>query len=89
VTNPAAAPLPSGGASTPTSRSPLGERTRRWAEEGPCTASSRPGRAALLREAVVLRIERVHPELGRHLRLSVRTGTFCRYEPDRAVRWTL
>jgi hypothetical protein len=35
------------------------------------------------------RIERVHPELGRHLRVSVRTGTFCRYEPDRAVRWTL
>jgi hypothetical protein len=41
-----------------------------------------------IREALG-RIERVHPELGRHLRLSVRTGTFCRYEPDRAVRWTL
>ena len=35
------------------------------------------------------RIEAVHPELGRHLRASVRTGTFCRYEPDRAVRWQL
>jgi hypothetical protein len=35
------------------------------------------------------RIEDVHPELGRHLRVSVRTGTFCRYEPDRLVRWKL
>jgi hypothetical protein len=35
------------------------------------------------------RIEEVHPELGRHLRVSVRTGTFCRYDPDRTVRWLL
>jgi hypothetical protein len=35
------------------------------------------------------RIEAVHPELGRHLRLAVRTGTFCRYDPDRRVRWEL
>jgi hypothetical protein len=35
------------------------------------------------------RIENLHPELGRHLRVSVRTGTFCRYQPDREVRWTL
>jgi hypothetical protein len=41
-----------------------------------------------IRQAVG-RIEQVHPELGRHLRMSVRTGTFCRYEPDRAVGWRL
>jgi hypothetical protein len=41
-----------------------------------------------IRQAVG-RIEQIHPELGRHLRVSVRTGTFCRYEPDRAVRWRL
>jgi hypothetical protein len=35
------------------------------------------------------RIEAAHPELGRHLRLSVRTGTFCRYEPDGEVHWTV
>jgi hypothetical protein len=35
------------------------------------------------------RIADVHPELGRHLRVSVRTGTFCRYQPDREMRWRL
>ena len=33
------------------------------------------------------RIEQVHPELGRHLRISVRTGTFCRYEPAQDTQW--
>ncbi|MDQ3980189.1 MAG: hypothetical protein M3314_11655 [Actinomycetota bacterium] len=35
------------------------------------------------------RIERAHPELGHHLRRSVRTGTFCAYEPTRTVHWAL
>ncbi|HET7408685.1 MAG TPA: hypothetical protein VFJ13_00660, partial [Paracoccaceae bacterium] len=35
------------------------------------------------------RIEAAHPELGRHLANSVRTGAFCTYSPERAVRWTL
>ena len=35
------------------------------------------------------RIEAVHPELARHLRVSVRTGAFCRYAPDRTVDWRL
>ena len=38
---------------------------------------------------VIRRIEAVHPELGRHLDRSVRTGTFCVYEPDGAVSWTV
>jgi hypothetical protein len=33
-----------------------------------------------LRDAV-RRIAQQDPELGRHLERSVRTGTFCRYEP--------
>jgi hypothetical protein len=35
------------------------------------------------------RIEAVHPPLARHLRNSVRTGTFCSYEPESPVTWTL
>jgi len=35
------------------------------------------------------RIAAVHPELGRHLRASVRTGTHCRYDPERPVDWVL
>lgn len=35
------------------------------------------------------RIEAVHPELGEHLRRSVRTGTYCAYAPPDPVDWTL
>ncbi|MFP5319365.1 MAG: hypothetical protein ACLGI2_13875 [Acidimicrobiia bacterium] len=35
------------------------------------------------------RIEQVRPGLGRHLRRSIRTGTFCAYAPERRVRWAL
>jgi hypothetical protein len=34
------------------------------------------------------RIETAHPALGRHLRRSVRTGTYCVYQPDPPVDWT-
>ena len=33
------------------------------------------------------RIDEALPALGRHLRRSIRTGTFCLYEPDRPERW--
>jgi hypothetical protein len=33
-------------------------------------------------------VAQVHPELGRHLRQSVRTGTFCAYEPAVPLSWT-
>jgi tetratricopeptide (TPR) repeat protein len=33
------------------------------------------------------RIDQAHPDLGRHLRQSVRMGTWCSYEPDPPVRW--
>jgi hypothetical protein len=34
------------------------------------------------------RIDAAHPELGRHLRRSVRTGTFCAYAPADPVDWS-
>ena len=33
------------------------------------------------------RVASVHPELGRHLRASVRTGTWCGYVPEHPVDW--
>lgn len=34
-------------------------------------------------------IEASHPALGRHLRRSVRTGSFCAYDPDQPTEWRL
>ena len=34
-------------------------------------------------------IEGSHPELGRHLRHAVRTGAWCRYDPEEPVSWTV
>jgi hypothetical protein len=36
----------------------------------------------------VRRIAEVHPPLGRHLEVSVSTGTYCRYQPEQPVHWT-
>ena len=63
----------------------LGGRTRR---AGSDVERMRKAVGNRIRQALG-RIEDVHPELGRHLRVSVRTGTFCRYEPDRDMRWEL
>jgi hypothetical protein len=35
----------------------------------------------------VSKIGAVHPELGRHLANSVRTGTYCTYAPETPVTW--
>jgi class 3 adenylate cyclase len=35
------------------------------------------------------RIARAHPQLGRHLATSIRTGVFCSYQPERAVVWSV
>ena len=37
--------------------------------------------------AALAKVTEVHPELGRHLRHSVRTGRFCVYRPDEPVTW--
>jgi hypothetical protein len=61
----------------------LGGRPRRAgdpAEKARTTVTSR------IRDAIG-RVEGVHPDLGRHLRASVRTGTFCSYSPERPVEW--
>lgn len=39
--------------------------------------------------AAVKRIGEAHPELGRHLRNSVRTGTWCSYVPETDIRWAV
>jgi hypothetical protein len=42
--------------------------------------------SARIRDAID-RIGAEHPDLGSHLRASVRTGTFCCYEPAAPVGW--
>jgi hypothetical protein len=32
-------------------------------------------------------VEAAHPDLGRHLRRSVRTGTYCSYHPTEPTDW--
>jgi len=39
--------------------------------------------------SAISRIEAVHPALGRHLKNSVRTGTFCSYTPEERFDWQL
>ena len=56
----------------------LGGRARRLGDE---TERARKTVTARIRDAL-RRIERVHPELGAHLRATVHTGTSCTYLPD-------
>jgi hypothetical protein len=63
----------------------LGGRVRR---SGSAAERARTAVTARIRDSI-RRIGDVHPELGRHLSRSVRTGTFCVYEPDQPVRWSL
>jgi hypothetical protein len=61
----------------------LGGRSRR----GP-DAPERARKAVTWRiRSGIDRIAREHPELGRHLRASIRTGTFCSYAPEKLVTW--
>ena len=59
----------------------LGGRDRRAASD------SERARASVSKavRGAVRRLEEQHPELGRHLSLAVRTGTFCSYDPDPRV----
>jgi tetratricopeptide (TPR) repeat protein len=60
-------------------------RSRRsddWTERARKTVRSRIGNT-------LKRIDVQHPPLGRHLRASIRTGLFCRYEPPDPVSWQL
>jgi tetratricopeptide (TPR) repeat protein len=61
------------------------------ASPSPATAiGDRARRLVALRIRTGLdRIDEALPALGRHLRRSIRTGTFCLYEPERPERWKI
>ena len=61
----------------------LGGRRR---AAGSSTERMRKAVAYRIRHAVA-RVTDVHPELGRHLRASVHTGTWCSYSPEHRVDW--
>lgn len=63
----------------------LGGRARRSGDPGERARKAVTNRIA----NSISRIERAHPELGHHLRRSIRTGTFCAYEPEQSVTWAL
>jgi hypothetical protein len=63
----------------------LGGRSRRTSGAGERARSAVTQRI----RSTIKRIEEHHPGLGDHLRRSVSTGTFCRYEPAEPVRWTI
>ena len=61
----------------------LGGRSRR---HGDPVERARKAVSARLRDSIG-RIGAAHPRLGRHLASSVRTGTWCSYEPEQPVDW--
>ena len=61
----------------------LGGRQRRLGDQ---TERARKTVGARIRDALA-RIERVHPLLAGHLRLTLRTGTTCAYVPSDERRW--
>jgi hypothetical protein len=61
----------------------LGGRPRR---SGDPVERARKAVTGRIRDSIS-RIATAHPELGRHLAHSVRTGTWCVYAPERPVRW--
>jgi tetratricopeptide (TPR) repeat protein len=63
----------------------LGGRSRTL---GDPAERARKAVTARLRDAIE-RITAVHPDLGRHLATSVRTGAFCSYAPSTDVRWSV
>lgn len=63
----------------------LGGRVRRAGDD---VDRARKTVRARVRDAI-RRVEAAHPPLGRHLSLAVRTGTYCSYQPESPVRWTV
>jgi len=37
----------------------------------------------------IQKIEKQNPELGKHLAMSIKTGLFCSYNPEKNISWTL
>jgi hypothetical protein len=63
----------------------LGGRHRRLGDANERARSTVTARI----HAAIGRIERTHPDLGRHLRDSIVTGARCAYRPAETVRWTI
>jgi hypothetical protein len=63
----------------------LGGRPRRLGDR---SERARKAVTARIRD-VIARIERAHPALGAHLRVSITTGTFCAYSPAAPASWEL
>ncbi len=61
----------------------LGGRSRRLGDE---VERARTAVTWRIRSAIK-KIGVAHPRLGRHLENSVRTGSFCAYEPETTVQW--
>ena len=61
----------------------LGGRARR----GGSTAERARSAVTHRIRATIRRLTEEHPELGRHLAVSVTTGVFCAYRPERPVHW--
>ncbi len=62
-----------------------GGRTRRAAGTAERARSTVTQRV----RAAIRHIERAHPELGRHLDRSIRTGMYCSYSPETPTAWTV
>ena len=39
--------------------------------------------------ATIRQVEKVNPNLGRHLRHAINTGTYCSYRPERPTAWRI
>jgi predicted ATPase/tetratricopeptide (TPR) repeat protein len=63
----------------------LGGRARRAGDQAERARSAVTWRI----RSAISRVDAIHPALGRHLRNSVRTGTFCAYMPEQPVSWQL
>jgi hypothetical protein len=61
----------------------LGGRSRR---SGDSTERARSAVTQRVR-STIRRLADVHPELGRHLEMSVVTGIYCAYRPEHPVDW--
>jgi TolB-like protein len=61
----------------------LGGRARRM---GDISERARSAVTWRIRHAIK-KLEAVHPSFARHLRVSLKTGVFCSYEPEKETRW--
>lgn len=39
--------------------------------------------------STIKKIEKLHPDLAKHLSKSIKTGTFCSYNPEIQIKWTI